>query len=94
MERSVERRYERERRDFVGMMLGTGQGGGECCGKAKGEVNPSTLGKTTSLKYKVVVVVVFYQCVSFEINDLVCYLVPVIYYCSYFKQLIWQSFLV
>ena len=24
--------------------------GGECCGKAIGEVNPSTLGKTTSLK--------------------------------------------
>ena len=39
-----ERRYER--RDFVGRMLGAGQG----YGKAKGEVNPSTLGKTTSLK--------------------------------------------
>ena len=39
-----------ERRDFVGKMLGTGEGGGECCGKAIGEVNPSTLGKTTSLK--------------------------------------------
>ena len=39
-------------------MLGTGQDGGECCGKAIGEVNPSTLGKTTSLKYMVVVVVV------------------------------------
>ena len=38
-------------------MLGTGQGGEECCGKAIGEVNPSTLGKTTSLKYTVVVVV-------------------------------------
>ena len=25
-------------------MLGTGEGGGECCGKAIGEVNPSTLG--------------------------------------------------
>ena len=37
-------------------MLGTGEGGGECCGKAIGEVNPSTLGKTTSLKYMVVVV--------------------------------------
>ena len=43
MERSV------ERRDFAGM-LGTGQGGGECCGKAIGEVNPRKLGKTTSLK--------------------------------------------
>ena len=42
MERSVER-YER--RDFVGRMLGTGQGGGKCCGKAIGEVNPSTLRK-------------------------------------------------
>ena len=31
-------------------MLGTGQDGGECCGKAIGEVNPSTLRKTTSLK--------------------------------------------
>ena len=37
-------------------MLGTGEGGGKCCGKAIGEVNPSTvnfpstLGKTTSLK--------------------------------------------
>ena len=39
-------------------MLGTGQDGGECCGKAIGEVNPSTLGKTISLKYMVVVVVV------------------------------------
>ena len=28
----------------------TGQDGGECCGKAIGEVDPSTLGKTTSLK--------------------------------------------
>ena len=28
----------------------TGEGGGECCGKAIGEVNPSILGKTTSLK--------------------------------------------
>ena len=44
MERSV------ERRDFVGKMFGTGEGGGECCGKAIDEVNPSTLGKTTSLK--------------------------------------------
>ena len=26
------------------------QDGGECCGKAIGEVNPNTLGKTTSLK--------------------------------------------
>ena len=47
--RGVERRYG-ERRDFVGKMLGTGQDGGECCGKVIGEVNPSTLGKTTSLK--------------------------------------------
>ena len=31
-------------------MLGTGQGEGKCYGKAEGEVNPSTLGKTTSLK--------------------------------------------
>ena len=31
-------------------MLWTGQDGGECCGKAIGEVNPSTLGKTTSFK--------------------------------------------
>ena len=30
-------------------MLGTGQGGEECCGKAIGEVYPSTLGKTTLL---------------------------------------------
>ena len=32
------------------MMLGTSQGGGECCGKAIGEVDSSTLGKTTLLK--------------------------------------------
>ena len=32
-------------------MLVTVQGGGKCCGKAIGEVDPSTLGKkTTSLK--------------------------------------------
>ena len=31
-------------------MLGTGQGGGECCGKAIGEVNPSTLGKNNLVK--------------------------------------------
>ena len=30
--------------------LVTGQDGGECCGKAIGKVNPSTLGKTISLK--------------------------------------------
>ena len=36
------------RRDFLGKMLGTGQDGGECCGKAIGEVNPSTQGKTTT----------------------------------------------
>ena len=35
---------------FVGRMLGTGQGGEKCYGKAKGEVNPNTQGKTTSLK--------------------------------------------
>ena len=48
------------KRDFVGQMLGTGQGqgGGECCWKAIGEVDPITLGKTTSLKYMAVVVVV------------------------------------
>ena len=28
----------------------TGQDEGECCGKAIGEVDPSRLGKTTSLK--------------------------------------------
>ena len=39
------------RKDFVGRMLGvTGQGGGKCYGKAIGEVDPSTLEKTTSLK--------------------------------------------
>ena len=38
----------------------TGQDGGKCCGKAICEVNPSTLGKTTSLKCTVVVVVVVY----------------------------------
>ena len=48
MERNVERRYER--RDFVGRMLGTVQGRQKCYGKAIGEVDPSTLGKTTSLK--------------------------------------------
>ena len=30
--------------DFVGRMLGTGQGGVKCYGKAKGEVDLSTLG--------------------------------------------------
>ena len=40
-------------------MLGTGQGGGKCCGKAIGEVDPSTLGKTTSLKYTVVVLLLY-----------------------------------
>ena len=39
-------------------MLGTGEGREKCCGKAIGEVNPSTLGKTTLLKYMVVVVIV------------------------------------
>ena len=48
MERSIERRYKRK--DFVGRMLGTGQGRGKCYGKAKGEVDPSTLGKITLLK--------------------------------------------
>ena len=38
------------RKDFVGKMLGTGQGGGKYYGKVKGEVDPNTLGKTTSLK--------------------------------------------
>ena len=38
------------REDFVRRMLGTGEGGGKCCGKAIGKVNPSVLGKTTSLK--------------------------------------------
>ena len=38
------------RRDFARKMLWTGQDGGECCGKAIGEVDPSTLGKTTSIK--------------------------------------------
>ena len=28
------------KKDFVGKMLGTGQDGGKCCGKAIGEVNP------------------------------------------------------
>ena len=42
-------------------MLVTGQDGGECCGKAIGEVDPSTLGKTTSSKYTVVVVVVVFS---------------------------------
>ena len=39
-------------------MLGTSQDGGKCCGKAIDEINPSTLGKTTSLKEMVVVVVI------------------------------------
>ena len=38
------------KKGLCGKMLGTGQDGGECCGKAIGEVDPSTLGKTTSLK--------------------------------------------
>ena len=37
-------------RNFVGKMLGKDQGGGKCCGKAIGEVDPSTLGKTTLMK--------------------------------------------
>ena len=48
MEKSVERRYER--RDFVGRIIGIGQSVGKCCGKAIGEVDHSTLGKTNSLK--------------------------------------------
>ena len=40
-------------------MLGTGQSGGKCYGKAKGEVDPSKLGKTTLLKINIVVVVTF-----------------------------------
>ena len=48
MERSIERRYER--RGFVGRMLGTGQGRRKYCGKAKGKVDPSMLGKTTLLQ--------------------------------------------
>ena len=43
-------REDMREKDFVGKMLGTGQGGGECGEKAIGEVNLSTLGKTTSLK--------------------------------------------
>ena len=37
-------REDRERRNFVERILGTGQGGRKCCGKAIGEVDPSTLG--------------------------------------------------
>ena len=33
--------YRYARRDFVGKILGTGQGGGKCYGKATGEVDPS-----------------------------------------------------
>ena len=47
--REVLREDIREK-DFVGKVLGTGQGGGECCGKAIGEVDPITLEKTISLK--------------------------------------------
>ena len=47
-------------------MLGTGQGGGKCCGEAIGEVNPSTLGKTTLLKQMVVIVVIV---VDYIISD-------------------------
>ena len=43
-------REDMRKKDFVRKMLGTGEGEGECCGKAIGEVNPSTLGKTTLLK--------------------------------------------
>ena len=35
--------------DFLGKILGTLQGEGECCGKAIGELDLSTLGITTSL---------------------------------------------
>ena len=34
----------------MGKILGTGEGGGKCYGKAIGEVDPSILGKTTLLK--------------------------------------------
>ena len=46
-------------------MLGTGQGGGKRYGKVIGEVNPSTLGKTTSLKQTVVVVVIVSSIIKF-----------------------------
>ena len=40
----------RERRDFIGRIFGTGQGGEKCYGKAIGEVDSSLLGKITLLK--------------------------------------------
>ena len=43
-------REDMRKKGLCRKMLGTGEGGRECCGKAIGEVNPSTLGKTTSLK--------------------------------------------
>ena len=43
-------------------MLETGKDGGKCYGKAKGEADPSTLGKTTSLKQTAVVVVIEQYC--------------------------------
>ena len=43
-------REDMREKDFVRKMFGTDQGGCEYCGKAIGEVDPSTLGKTTSLK--------------------------------------------
>ena len=36
--------------NFVERMLGAGQGGGECYGRAMGEVGPSALGGAASLK--------------------------------------------
>ena len=49
MERSVEIRYEKEG-TLYGRCLGQVKVEENVFGKAIGEVNPSTLGKTTSLK--------------------------------------------
>ena len=43
-------REDMRKKGLCRKMLGIREGGGECCGKAIGEVDPSTLGKTTSLK--------------------------------------------
>ena len=48
-------------------MLGTGQDGGECCGKAIGEVDPSTLGKNNLVKINGCSVVIES---SFKVNQL------------------------
>ena len=48
--REVLKEDMREPRDFVGKMLGTGQGGGKCCGKAIGKVDPSILGNNNLVK--------------------------------------------